>query len=156
MTTLKLKNYLKNDLFQGIVSRQEFLLLHNEGLIPGNTAIICIHDPDIEFHNKMVMRSYDETLEIRFWDIEEAIGKYTPITDEQGKFIRKFIERNKDRNFLVHCMAGQSRSAGVACAVECIVNFDGDVYAYKTGYSAVKEHSRYSPNWTVFDKIMGN
>jgi len=151
-----LQNYIKNDLFQGIVSRQEFLLLHNEGLIPSDTAIICIHDPDIEFHDKMIMRSYVEALQIRFWDIEEAIGKYTPITDEQGKLIRKFIERNKDRSFLVHCMAGQSRSAGVGCAIECIVNFNGSKYDYLTGASDVKKHERYSPNLVVFDAIIGS
>jgi predicted protein tyrosine phosphatase len=151
---VKLKAYLKNDDFIGITSREEFLLLHDNGLIPMDACVIAIHDPDIPHHHGDILGMYHESLSLRFWDVEEPIGKYVPLTDDQAKLIRKVIERNKDKQFFIHCMAGQSRSAGVACAVECIKHFNGDVYAYKTGYSAVKEHPRYSPNWTVFDKIM--
>jgi len=149
-----LKSYLKNKDFIGITSREEFLLLHNNGLIPTDICVIAMHDPDIPHHHRDVLEMYHESLSIRFWDVEEPIGKYTPLTDDQANLIRKVIERNKDKQFFIHCMAGQSRSAGVACAIECIKHFDGDVYNYKTGYSAVKDHPRYSPNWIVFDKIM--
>ena len=149
-----MENYLTNELFVGIVSRKEFLLLHEDGLLPHDIAVICILDPDIEFHDKMIMKSYNSALQIRFWDVEVGVGKYQPLTKEQGQKIKEFILENKDKRFLVHCMAGQSRSAGVACAIECIANFDGNNYEYATGKSDVKNHDRYSPNYTVYDAII--
>ena len=76
------------------------------------------------------------------------------ITNEQGLIIREFIEKHKDKRFMIHCAAGVSRSAGVGCAVECIVNFEGSAYYYQTGSSDIKAHSRYSPNYTVFRAIV--
>jgi predicted protein tyrosine phosphatase len=152
-----LQDYLKTDLFEGIISRKEFLTLHNNNLISKDIAIISIHDPDIPLHNDEIMNKYNSSIQMQFWDIEEQIGNYKPITKEQGQILKDFIITNKDKKFLIHCMAGQSRSAGIACAIECIVKFDGDKYNYLTGgenASDVKNHSRYSPNLIVFDAII--
>jgi len=46
------------------------------------------------------------------------------------------------------------RSAGCACAIECIVKHDSDIYTYKTAHSDVTAFERYHPNWVVFDKIL--
>ena len=150
-----LKPYLKNDLFEGIIGKEEFILLdEDDALDRSNTVVIAIHDPDAPNHNPKNLQGFKDTLEMKFWDIEEGIGNYNPITDEQGLEIREFIEKNKTSKFLIHCHAGMSRSAGVACAVECIVNFDGVPYYYQTGSSDVKSHPRYHPNFVVFDTIM--
>jgi len=151
----RLENYLKNDLFEGIIGKQDYLNLYNEDVIDKfNTVLISIHDPDSMVHPESKLQGFKDVLQIQFWDVEDDIGKYVVISDEQGKIIRDFIEKNKNSKFLIHCAAGQSRSAGVACAVECIVNFDGDKYAYQTGSSDVKKHERYSPNLAVFDAII--
>ncbi len=151
-----LKPYLKNDLFEGIIGKQEFILLSEADVVDkSNTVVIAIHDPDAEFHNPKDVKGFKDVLEMKFWDVEEPIGRITPITSEQGKEIKEFIEKNKESKFLIHCHAGMSRSAGVACAVECIVNEDSNVYYYSTGHSDVKDFSRYHPNYKVFDVIMG-
>ena len=155
--TNALKPFLKNDLFEGIIGKSELKLLSDEGLIQkSGTVLIGIHDPDSTNNPKDVTDGFDDVLELNFWDIEEAIGNYDPITNEQGKIIRDFILRNKDKRFLVHCHAGMSRSSGVACAVECLVNYNGCVYTFKTSHSEVSNHPRYFVNWTVFDKVMDN
>jgi predicted protein tyrosine phosphatase len=155
MSNHRLENYLKNELFEGIIGKMDYLTLYDaETLDKFNTVLISIHDPSSMLHPDTKLQGFADVLQIQFWDIEEALGNYNPITAEQGKEIYNFIEKNKDCKFLVHCAAGQSRSAGVACAVECIVNFYGNVYEYQTGYSAVKSHPRYSPNYTVFDTIV--
>lgn len=153
---MNLKNYLKNELFEGITSRREFLLLHENGLISKDVACITIHDPDIELHSVDITSKYDNIIQMRFWDVEEDFANYKACTPEEGKELYDFINANKDKKFFIHCMAGQSRSAGVACAVECIVNFGNNVYEYKTGKSDVTNHPRYSPNWMVFDAICKN
>jgi len=155
MSNHRLENYLKNDLFEGIIGKMDYLTLYNADAIDKfDTALISIHDPGSMVHPDIKLEGFADILQIQFWDIEEAFGNYKPITKEQGKEIRDFIETNKDKKFLVHCAAGQSRSAGTACAVECIVNFNGNVYEYQTGASDVKSHPRYSPNLVVFDAIM--
>jgi len=150
-----LRNYLKNDLFEGIIGCNEYITLYEADYIDKfNTVLISIHDPDSDIHPDEKVQGFKDVLQIQFWDVEDTIGNYTVIDKEQGKVIKDFIEKNKDKRFLVHCAAGQSRSAGVACAVECIVNFNGDDYAYKTGSSDVKGHERYSPNPAVYDAII--
>lgn len=151
----RLESYLKNDLFEGIIGKLDYLNLYNaDELDKFDTVLIAIHEPGQLVHPDSKIEGFSDVLQINFWDIEEEFGHYKPLTKEQGTEIRKFIEKNKTKKFLVHCAAGQSRSAGVACAVECIVNFDGDDYAYKTGSSDVKSHSRYSPNYTLYEKII--
>jgi len=150
-----LKPYLKNDLFEGIVGKQEFILLSEEDVIDkANTVLIAIHDPDAQLHKPEHISGFKDVLELQFWDIEEQIGSYKPLSKEQGQNIFDFIKKNKDSKFLVHCHAGMSRSAGVACAIECIVNEDGNDYYYATSHSDVKAFNRYHPNYTVFDKII--
>ena len=43
--------------------------------------------------------------------------KYPPITPATAEKIAMFILQHQDKNFLVHCEAGISRSAGVAMAI---------------------------------------
>jgi len=118
--------------------------------------LISINKPDRSFLDKNLTKQFKTVLELKFWDIEEDFGHYKTITKEQGKEIKDFIIKNKDFPFLIHCAAGISRSAGVGCAIECLLNYNGDNYSYQTGHSDVKEHWRYSPNQTVFDSIIKN
>ena len=151
-----LRNYLTNDLFEGITGKREYLLLKEEGLIDlPNTVLIAIHDPSEPLHRNDQITGFQDVIQLQFWDLEEDVGSYQIISDKDAEDLAEFIHKNKNHKFFIHCAAGQSRSAGTACAVECIVNYGGDVYEYKTGNSDVKNHPRYSPNWTVFDKIMG-
>jgi protein-tyrosine phosphatase len=101
-------------------------------------------------------------MKIQFWDVEDTIGKYEPISKSQALELRHFIikmfEEYDHPKFLVNCMAGQSRSAGVAKAIECLFYFgigDEAKYDYRTGFSSeIDTHIRYSPNLTVFDRII--
>ena len=152
-----IKPYLKNDLFEGIVSWEEYLLMYNADVLDKyDTVLISIHDPNRAIHPPEKVKGWHDVLQIQFWDVEHDIGNYKILTNEQGKTIREFIEKHKDKKFMIHCAAGVSRSAGVGCAVECIVNFDGSKYDYQTGSSDIKSHSRYSPNYTVFNKIINS
>jgi predicted protein tyrosine phosphatase len=152
--------YLSNDLFQGIIGKEEFKLMYKNlsEELKSNLVLISITEPDNEYIEENFKQGFYDVLETKFWDIEEDIvsednKKYLKITKEEGTKIKNFIFKNKNKKFLIHCAAGVSRSAGVACSVECIVNFDGNVYEYQTSYSDVKSHPRYSANLSVFDSI---
>jgi predicted protein tyrosine phosphatase len=153
--------FLQNDLFEGIMSKKEFLEYQAKLSLEdrANIVLISISEPyDSEFvsDNKDYVIGFHDVLEMKFWDVEEGIGSYKPLSDRQGVKLRKFIKKNKDKKFLIHCKAGQSRSAGVGLAVECIVNFNGSRYDYRTGKTDIYDYARYSPNLTVFDKIIGD
>ncbi len=150
------EKYIINNLFKAVYSKNEFIqelstLTEDER---SKLVVISIHDIGAELFSEQTFLGFEDYIQMEFWDIEEAFGNYKPITKAQGKELNEFIWANKDKRFLIHCAAGQSRSAGVACAVECIVNFDGDNYAYLTGDSDVKTYPRYSPNLTVYDAII--
>ncbi len=149
-------NFVQSDIIVGIIGAEEYLGYYNRDEIENkeDIVLIAIHDPDRSSHPDFKVEGFADVLQMHFWDIETSIEGYEAITLEQGKEIKEFIYQNKDKKFLIHCAAGISRSAGIGCAVECIVNYRGMNYEYKTGSSDIRNHWRYSPNWTVYDKII--
>lgn len=150
---------IQNDLFEGVMGMNEFIEYQKTLTIKDreNIVLISITEPDNDDYvsdNPVNTIGFHDILEAKFWDVEVPIGKYHPLTDEQSLELRKFIIKNKSKKFLIHCKAGQSRSAGVAKAVECIVLYENDVDAYRTSKSDIDSFDRYSPNQTVFDKIV--
>lgn len=147
---------VQSDILVGIVGCNEYLDYYNKNFIQDkeNIALICIHEPGNFIHPESKVQGFHDVLQMQFWDIEKDFANYKTISYEQGKEIRDFIIKNKDKKFLIHCAAGVSRSAGVGCAVECLVNYNGISYDYKIGHSDIKNHKRYSPNWTVYDRII--
>jgi len=148
--------YLKNELFEGVISKREYVHLYLNDLIDKEgVVLISISEPDVEPFLSEMVEGFVDVLHSQFWDVEQPIeDKYYPLSPEQGKELRAFIELHKDKRFLIHCAAGMSRSAAIAAAVECIVNYDGNTYSYKTGVSGLSEFRRYFPNPTVFKEIM--
>lgn len=154
---------------EAVCSRVEILeLIQTNQLDKENLVLISISEPVLDHYNDEALtdddvKGFKDSLRTKFWDVEEDIGKrYKVIPDEVAKEIQNFILVNlqKDENtrFIVHCRAGQSRSAGVARAIECIKFFgigEEAKYNYKTCFnSEIQAHSRYSPNLAVFDKVV--
>lgn len=153
-----MRPFIKNELFEGIVSREEYLLLNNDCIIDkSNAVLISISTPNRDYLSREDIKGWLDVLEIQFYDVEEDIGPTIPlISNSQGYQIKEFINRHKDKRFMIHCDAGQSRSAGVGCAVECIVNYDGEPYSYQIGTSEIKKNKIYSPNFAVYRVIVNS
>lgn len=73
---------------------------------------------------------HDNVINLNFDDIDkeeyisktnEGIFTYKSISDDQAKQLVLFIEKNKDKNFYIHCRAGKSRS-------QAVVRYILDVY----------------------------
>ena len=149
---------VSNDVLLAVVGRREIAFI--PVVDKDNTVLISIAEPnDGNFVTQETKDTYTECLSVEFWDILtpwEIMDTiiYDVIPDAIAKDIRNFIERHKDKQFVIHCKAGVSRSAAVACAIECIVNYNGDEVEYNKGDSEIKSHWRYHPNPTVYDKIM--
>lgn len=157
-------NTVVTETILGVISESEYLELYERNEIDKrNVVLISIKDPDNVPHALEKVSGFQDVLQISFWDLETPVGtNYKIITDEQGKEIQEFIvnclKKNPKSEFLVHCHAGISRSAGVAKAIECIKYFgvgEEAKYNYKTSFSSdIDAHFRYSPNLVVFDKIV--
>jgi predicted protein tyrosine phosphatase len=80
--------------------------------------------------------------------------KFVPINNEEAKIILDFILKHKNDNFLIHCEKGQSRSAGVGLAIECILKFNGNKKEFALEPSMILNHHRYEPNMLVYNKIL--
>ncbi len=144
-----------NEVILGVVGRREVqeVIDFYFGCVP-DVSLISITDPDrpdLDVDKTL----FKNVLEIKFWDLEEDYCQYKTITPDQGATIRKFI--NENDIFLVHCEAGISRSAGVAKAIECIKWHNSDKYYASTNVpeDSIRNHTRYSPNNTVFDTVIG-
>lgn len=157
---LIMKNTFSTDDIEAIISRTEIIEMIEFGYLDMKSLVlISISEPsdDDRLTDKQV-EDFKESLRVEFWDIEDSFPGYPVISDEIAKTIQDFIMKHKDEKFIIHCRAGQSRSAGVGKAVECIKHFgigEESKYNYQTGFkSGIDRHPRYSPNLTVFDKIV--
>lgn len=124
--------------------------------IDDNTVLISITDPDKNILPNDITDKFKDSLSIQFWDIEEKIHDIEPISIEEAKIIKDFIKKNKNNNFVIHCEAGISRSAGVAMGVFMLIEHDGNKYEFSIAPNPIRNHHRYHPNLKVFDMIVDN
>ena len=97
----------------------------------------------------------DNVLNLEFDDVNEDIvnwkGRiFLGITDEQAKQIVNFIEKNKGKNFFLHCRVGRSRSAAIC---RYILDMYGEEYGYNEKESCRKDNPCKTPNINVLTKL---
>lgn len=84
--------------------------------LPENTVLISINEEHGNLYPLQVNID-DRVLRLRFSDITSMINddgkQYLPITRNTANKVVDFVEENKDKNFIVHCAAGVSRSSAV-------------------------------------------
>jgi len=74
------------------------------------------------------------------YPIKEGLMKY-----KDAKKIAEFVSQNKDKIIIVHCDAGQSRSAGIAAAISRYYNnYDFEYF----------DNPRYTPNMLCYRLMM--
>ena len=87
-------NYIKNELIEGIVSKEEFISMKSSNDIDCNGCVlISIHDPDGVAHTSEMTDCFDDFIQMFFWDIEKSEKDKNIITKEQGLEIKEFIKK---------------------------------------------------------------
>ena len=109
------------------------------------TIIISINDPgmpEIDFGGRPDLL---DVCHLRFFDVDGA-SEYG-ITEEDAEEILDFVEEYADRpvQIIVHCYAGQSRSAGVAVALMELFGLDS---------SEIFDDWHYRPNKRCYEMVM--
>lgn len=90
-------------------------------------VLISVTDPDTNY-NICDSKYRDDLLRLKFWDIDKSINHnhrvYKPMDNQDARSILTFVERNINHveYIIVNCMAGISRSAGIACGLSNIIN----------------------------------
>ena len=148
---------------EAIISREEMrCAIHQNVLDKENLVLISIGEPGESYAHSILtkeeVQGFKDVLQIEFWDVEEDFGNYKIITDEEAKIIQNFILVNlqKDPNtrFIVNCKAGKSRSAAVGLAIDYITRDKYLQPKFEHFTSGILKHARYTPNMSVFYKIM--
>ena len=90
-----------------------------------------------------------DILRVQFEDTDSKEIEYGGITEHDAIIIRDFINKYKDNSnidkIIVHCHAGQSRSAGVAAAIMKYLNNDD---------TPIFNNHKYTPNMLCYRRVL--
>lgn len=115
-------------------------------------VLISISSLDIDVYDREHSEDdWFDVLKIDFDDVsseEEAGDWFFLMTPDQADIIRKFIEKHRGRDFIVHCDAGISRSVAVAAYMRDYHKYESCFY--ETGFEA----DRYK-NIHVYNLLRG-
>lgn len=118
---------------------------HNERVIA--ISITTPGDTDVEIKN-IEQTGIKSILRVKFYDSDDRDTCYPCITYNQAKEIADFVKsKNMDDydKIIVHCDAGQSRSAGVAAAIMKFLNgSDAEIF----------NNFKYYPNRTCYRRVL--
>jgi predicted protein tyrosine phosphatase len=97
-------------------------------------------------------KNHDNVLNLEFDDVESDVAldgknKYKAFSEEQAREVAEFIDKNKNKTFLIHCLAGISRSGAVG-------RFLYDYYPWvDREWFDVNVKSRIQPNQRVYNEL---
>lgn len=152
---ISLKKTMTSKEVLAIIGVEEFLRMYNS--IPKECAIISINEKyskeDLKKYGdnsvkEEILQNFDSFLKIAFHDTYEEDTSVDAISDDEVKQIAEFIYNNKNKQFLIHCGAGMSRSAAVGKAIL--------LWIRNLNYNETTEvdnHYRYLPNKLVLKKL---
>lgn len=108
---------------------------------------------DIERH--WFPNNTHNVLNLEFDDIDDDHINYNGhvffgIDEQQAKQTVDFIEKNKGKNFYIHCKAGKSRSQAIC---RYILDIYGDEYGYNENKSCRKDNPCLTPNMRVLTML---
>lgn len=112
-----------------------------------SSVIISITDPDRETNhfNEDAKNNIKSILRLQFFDVDSPDPG--TITEDDAKRIADFAFYWKDKvdTIIVHCEAGQSRSAGAAAAIlKAFTGHDEQIF----------DNPKYTPNRTVYRSVL--
>lgn len=98
---------------------------------------ICTPGSRVEYHK---FESADNVLNLDFDDIENGAYGGVAFEAEMAMQVVEFILKNADKNFYVHCAAGQSRSQAVVKFIYFYIDGKWELNPYNNDYSGANRH----------------
>lgn len=101
----------------------------------GNVALISINDTDGHWSTSWFDRDHPNVLRLWFDDVFADTEKSPTnknqcraFTEEQAAKVFAFIKENRDKDFIVHCSAGISRSGAVGAFINDYLDSDKEFF----------------------------
>lgn len=92
--------------------------------LPDNTVMISINEEHVPLHNLQLDRTSRRILTLQFSDVTVPTvvkgNVHNPISEVIAYQIIEFIDDHDDKDFIVHCHAGVSRSAAICLYLNMI------------------------------------
>ena len=110
-------------------------------------VMISIYTPCEEYHDEPFMSTIIgngvyEICRVGFFDIDSNYPiSFGHMTLDDAELIADVIERNLDKDIIVHCDAGQSRSAGITAALSKYYNGNDNFFF---------DNPKYTPNMSCY------
>ena len=127
-----------------VVSRQIF-----ETIQPDDSAVISVWSLAAHsYRNENILDDWDVSLRLDFDDVINLEDGFVRFNSEMADKILRFALDNKDRDFIIHCDAGVSRSAAIGSflggmletEVKYVVTGDAkDSYRNATVYTGLQQ-----------------
>lgn len=133
---------LSKDYFNYILSSKN---INDDNVIEKiDLAFISINDSTSKY--SYFKKDHKNVITLKFDDLIEPLFDYVLFNKDHAKILLEFIERNKDKKFIIHCEAGISRSGAIG-------QFINDTYK-KMDESKFKELNKHiSPNQLVYNTL---
>ncbi len=115
------------------------------------TVIIRINEPDYEVKDLKYKDLFTDILEVSFHDVVKGMKNLDDsivlFNNEHSNKIIEFIKRHKDADtFVIHCIAGVSRSSAVGLSLSWILN-------NSRLEQAILKSKMYSPNSFILETM---
>jgi len=98
-------------------------------------AFISINDTVGDWKTSWFSKNHDNVLRMWFDDVsyDDEVSPTNKesckaFTEKDGKKIIKFVNKNKDRDFIIHCAAGISRSGAIGTFILDYLNGDQEFF----------------------------
>lgn len=117
-----------------------------------NIAYISIQEPVENNIDYFFTAEASNILIEKFEDTEDHTNPKS-ISDYQAERIINFVSKHKDKDFLIHCTAGISRSGAIATYVHTYLNNVSKEY-YREWWEFKNDNRNIIPNSLIFRKLL--
>lgn len=136
-----------NDNILCIIGKDEFIHFYDS--LPKSCVVISIADPFESNNDRSIpntlLSMFNDYIKLHFHDLDKPFANLKYFTKDEANLLSEFIKKNKDKQFIVHCEAGMSRSAAIAKSILLWLDNCDDL----NNETMIDKHYRYYPNKLV-------
>lgn len=150
-----------------ILSKKNFdKLISIEGINDGNVEniknvafISVLNSPsnnwfgeDQYYMNSIFEKEHNNVLILTFDDVENSINGNISFDEKMANKLIEFIDQNKNRDFIIHCAAGISRSGAIGTFIKDYLELNSEEFKKYNPYVQPNSHVLRVLNKIFWDK----
>lgn len=143
---------ISNDNILCVIGKEEFF--HFYETLPKSCVVISIADPYTNNLDRSVpnclLSTFNDYIKFYFHDLEKPFADLKTFSREEAIILSNFIKKNKDKQFIIHCEAGMSRSGAIAKSILLWLHNCTNI----NEITIIDTHFRYYPNKLVLKLLL--